>query len=336
MADSPQTLAAVILAATYRDKIVKAINRKSVGLSVFPIITSRTGQIRWSIDGDGQVAENFAEGADVANYGSDEQVGASLSWGLYRAPFRVTDLARSVSRLTANPQENAALWAKNIVSGSAKLATSLNAAMYGGAGTGTTIAGLGVAIGDAANTYAGIDRTAKAYWRPTVTDPGSATVITIDQIRDDLRKIYEASGESPDIALVNPTIFNKITALADGNRRYVDTVAGANGDIKLRFGAQAVDVDGCVFVKDKDATAATIFYANTSVVHWEVLPLNPVPDEIVQSVQANDGFGVIPASFDYQTLAKTGASSKGVVTSQIQLVVEQPNACGVRKNVAVA
>lgn len=334
MADSPQTLSGIVLAAVYRDRIVKAINRKSVGLSVFPIIESLTGQIRWAVDADGQIAENYSEGADVANYGSDAQAPASLSWGLYRSPFRVTDLAQSVARRTANPQDNTALWAKNVVDSAGKLASTINAAMYAGAGTGTTIAGLGVAAGNAANTYAGIDRASAPYWRPYVIDPGSSTTLTEGQIRTDIKAIYQQCGETPDLALVSPDIFQTVTSLVDSKRQYVDQVTTAAGDIKLRMGAQAVEVDGCVFIRDKDATANQIFYCNSGGAHWEVLPMVAVPAGLEGIVQADDGFGMVPLSMNVEQLARTGASVKGVVSVQIQFVVEKPFMFGVRKNVA--
>jgi hypothetical protein len=53
-----------------------------------------------------------------------------------------------------------------------------------------------------------------------------------------------------------------------------------------------------------------------------------------QILTANDGFGPIPLLMTLEPLAKTGDSDKYSVKTYLELKVDRPNSCGVRKNVA--
>jgi hypothetical protein len=335
MADTAQTLALITLAQNYRDDIVRQINRRTMLLRLLPIVKGEGKNVAFAPEADGQVAENFADGADAANFGSDAQASATQGWGLYRSLIHVTGLAQAASAASRTPVGNLALWARNSINASAKLASIINKACFNGAGTGTTIAGLDVAVGQNNNTYFGIDRSqgGNAYFRPIVVDPGVPTAPTFALIRDDIRQIYEASGENPDIALCSPAVFNKVGSLFDATRRQIDTIATARGSMRLDFGFQALEVDGTLFVKDKDATAATIYYLNTNHVRLEYLPPVQPPGVPAGPAPANDGFGPVPLGMNYEMLAKLGASDRAQVVSMLQLVVDKPCSCGVRLNV---
>lgn len=336
MADTVTTLSLVTLAQQYRGDVVRQINRRTVLLRLLPIVRGEGKNVAFATEADGALAENYTDGADAANFGGDAQASATLSWSLYRSNFHVSQLALDSSSTSATPAGNRALWARQMVNGGAKLATTLNAALYNGAGTGTTMAGLDVAIGSTSNTYAGIDRSSNSYFRPIVVDPGSLTAPTFALIRDDMRQIYEACGENPDIAMCPPAVFNKIGSLFDSTRRQIDVVNTARGAIRLEFGFGALEVDGCVFIKDKDATANQIYYLNTNHVRLEYLPPSDqaaMAGQMMQ-VEPDDGFGVVPLGFRYDKLAKLGASERAQITATTQLVVDRPNSCGIRKNVA--
>jgi hypothetical protein len=336
MADTVTTLSLITLAQEYRHDVVRQINRRCTLLKMLPIKVGSGKNIAWAPEYDAAIAENYSEGADASNFGGDAQTAAVLSWGLYRSNIHVSSLAMDASKNASSPVGNRARWAREVVNGSAKLASTLNAALYSGAGTGTTIGGLGVAIGSTTNTYATIDRSvgANSFFRPTVVDPGVSTAPTMALLRDDIRQIYEACGKNPDFAVCSPAVFNAIGGLFDNTRRYVQQVSTARGPITLDAGYGALEVDGVMFLKDKDATANQIFYLNSDHVWLEVLPPADVPDEVMNQVQADDGFGSVPLSFAYEKLAKLGASDRAQIRSTMQLVVDRPNSCGVRKNVA--
>lgn len=333
MSDTPQTLSLIIQAQEYRGDIVRQINRRVVLLKLLPIIRGAGKNVAWTAESSGQIAENYSEGADAANYGSDAQAAATLSWGLYRAPIHVTKLAMDSAATSQTPTGNRALWARNQVNAAATLAAKVELDAFGGAGTGTLVAGLDTAICDDTNTYASIVRSSSTYWKPYVVDPGSATAVTLAQLRTDIGTIYDNCGESPDIAIAPTAVFNKIAGLFDPNRRWTQ-VNTARGQIQLDAGYEGIQVDNCMFVKSKDATAAQIYYLNSNYVHFETLPDANVPLEVLDAIQATDGYGSVPLDMSFEMLAKTGPSSKGEALTTIQLVVTKPKTCGVRKNVA--
>lgn len=340
MADVPQTLALLTLAQEYRGGIVRQINRRTTLLRTLPIVRGEGKNVSVVPESSGANAENYSDGADQSNYGSDAQAAGTLAWGLYRGAFRVTKLAQDGAATSRTPAGNQRLLARNLVNGSAALADLIEDDLFNGAGTGTLIAGLDVAIGDDTNVYAGIDRSTSAYWQPYVEDPGSATALTFAQIRTDLGAIYDQCGEVPNMATCSTAVFNTLAGLFDTNRRWVTEVdMPGRGVVKLNSG-EAIDFEGCMFFRSSKATANQIYYLNTDYVRVETLPdarllaMESALQEMGMSVTPNDGFGDVPLDMFYEKLAKTGASSKGVVYSTCQLVVDKPNACGVRKNVA--
>lgn len=333
MSDAPQTLALITLAQQYRGDLVRQINRRTTLLKMLRILRGEGKNCAWAPQGSGHLAENYTDGQAAANFGSDAQLSATLAWGLYRSNFHVTKLAMDTAATSGSPLGNLALWGRNLLDASATLADAIETALFNGAGTGTTIAGLDVAIGDTTNTYATLARGSYSYWQPYVVDPGSATSITLKQIRTDIGTIFDNSGETPDLAVCPTAVFNVIAGLFDPNRRWT-VVNTARGAVNLNAGYEGVEVDGCMFVKAKGATAGQIYYINTNHVHIEVLPSASVPDEVSRAVVPNDGFGAVPLGMVAEPLAKLGPASRAQVLAQLQLVVERPNSCGVRKNVA--
>lgn len=344
MADTVQTQSLIILQQSYVGNLIRQINRRSVLLSIL----GASGKIRegsgpnygWAVENSGMIAENFTEGADAANFGSDAQAAATMSWGSYRANFHVSGQALRSSANAQTPAGNMALWARNMENAQMALASLINDDIFDGTGSGGQIVGLDTAIGSTSATYAGIDRSVggNSYFRPYVVDPGASTAITMGQIRTDMAAIYEASGFVPNVAVCSPTLYNSIGALFDDTRRrnedaYVQTAAGP---VRLEGGIGAIQFDGMTFVRDKDATAGYVYYLNTDFVEVVHLPAN-IPAEaqaIVRQMQLQDGVAPVPLGIEAQYLAKNGDSDRASLVTNFALVVRRPNACGVRKNAA--
>lgn len=338
MADNPQSLASLTpyLAVQIRDEIVKAYNRRAPLMRVFPSRATNGQNSTWEWESDAALVETFADGADVVNYGSDLPHIAALNWANYRANFRLTDLARAAARASGGPGALVNLWAHNMVNSISKMASVLNKDAYSGPG-GNALTGLDTAL-DNANTYAGVDRTlaGNAGFRSTVIDPGTPTAVTLGLIRDDLRVIYELSGEMPKFAIVNPTTYNKVGALFDNQRFYmVDILSTARGEVRLDASIGGIIVEGCTFLRDKDATAGRIYYLNPDSVAFAYVPQDNAadpPDTVNRPL--DDGYGPIPLGMKFKHLATTGASEKASGQIFLQLNVLNPFQSGVRKNVA--
>lgn len=341
MADNLTTLSLLTLAQTNRGDVVNQINKTVQFLKTVPIVQGQGKNCAWAVEKDGELVEAYSEGADAVNFGTTQQSQAILTWALYRANPHVTQLAMDAAMTSYDPEGNHQLWAREIIQHSKSLAMQLNQDCFTGTGAGNTIVGLNTAIGSASNTYATIDSSlvANSFWRPTVVDPGTPTAPGFADLRDDVRKIYEACGENPDVAFVAPVVFNYIGSLFDNTRRNnIDLVNTARGVVKLEVGFHAIELDGIVFIKDRHASIDRVYYINSDYVHLEVLPSQTqrMLERAHLLVQPDDGYGSVPLSFDYQPLAKTGASEKAQILSTCQLVVTRRNMHGSRLNVATS
>ena len=333
MADVTQTLALVTLAQSFRGNVVRQINRRAAFARSIKKTMGEGKNTAWVPESSGALAETFSEGADAANFGSDAQASAILSWGQYRSNFHISGLAMAGAGSSESPLANRDLWMRNVENASGVLASTINADLYTGS---SAIIGLDSAIGSVSNTYATIERTSATYWRPYVVDPGVATALSFAQIRTDLSTIYTNSGFQPDLAMVGPAVFATLGGLFDNTRRYVQEVRGPNGDITLDASYQALEVDGCLFVRDKDAPANSIYYLNSDYIELQVLApkFPPAVQAMVQAVSAEDGFGAFPMGMNLERLAKNGDSERYMMKTYVQLVVRRPNAFGKRLNVA--
>ena len=338
MAEVKVTSELIVIAAVYADQIIAQANRET------PLLTS--GRIRvlpgsgkglqFVVSGDGAAAESIAETDDITNFASDPQQDVTIPWGTLVSAFSVTDKAR-LAAVGANPMSNAALSAQKVMEAASAVLKLANQQFYTGTGA-NQIVGLADAIGDDANTYAGIDRTvlANAYWRPYVVDPGVPTPLSIAQVRTDLAAIKVKSGMRPDLALGSPATYQKVKSMLDASTQYTHVVNQPQVGVPVISTNVSVDIDGCMFMEDSWAPDGTIFYLNTSYIWMEHL----VPDEayteglpadLLQIVQSR----ALPMGMHIKCLAGAGLYNRHVVASYPQLAVRRPNACGTRYNVAV-
>lgn len=328
-----------VLAQNVRPKIVRTYNRRSQFLRMSRVEEGEGKNVAWDWEADAAVAETFADGDDVVNFGSDALSQAVLTWGLYRSNFKVGDLARAAAKTSRTPTGLLRLWARNLMNAISKNASTINKALFSGTGA-NSIIGLDSALNDS-NTYATVDRTqaGNAGFRAKVIDPGQPTKTSIASVRDDLRQVFEIAGEQPDVAWCSPTVYNSLGGQFDESRRRVQDITTAAGVQKLDGSIGGIEVDGCVFFRDKDATASQIYYLNTDAYYVTFLPQDmDVPGDpmVADSTeeQADDTFGTLPLGMVAEALAKTGAAAKAHVKVFTQLVVEAPHMCAIRKNAA--
>lgn len=323
------------LAQNLKDVVTRTFNSTAPTLRMFRMEQGEGKNCAWDVEGTGAIGENFADGADVANTGSDAVQMAKLDWGLYRSNFKITNLAAAAARSSRSPAGLVRPLARSLQNSARKLSSTINGVAYSGAGAGTTIFGLAGGVKDD-NTYAGIDRTqaANAGFRAKVIDPGALTDPTIALVRGDLGAIYDICGEKIDVALCNTAIWNKLAAQFTEVRRFTQDVFLGGRQVTLDASVDAIVIDGCVFVKDKDATANAIYYLNSAYVSWEFLPpaveILPEGATMMQLEDSQGGLGLQVAVYP---IARLGAAGKFTMEAQLQLKVEKPNACGKRLNV---
>ena len=324
--------ATAVLTARLHPMVQKTINRRSKLLTLLPVERSIGKVCTWDAEGDGAYAEGYNDGADVSTFGVDEDVQAALAWGLYRTNVKITGLAMAVAANSQNPGDLTNLLKRKARGNAERLVALLNGELFSGS---TRVIGLADAIGDATNTYAGIDRASKSYWRPTVMDNGGiARNVTLDVIREFMDTIETAGGERPDLLVTTPAIYRKIGGLLDPSRRWAENIVTARGSFRvLDFGWDALEIDGVPIVKDKDCQAGTMWGINsnyTSVVY------QPTADETLLGqnltrlgiMQAGDGIESVGLPITWDQLSRDGDAMKSSGRTYLQLQVRNPNRCG--------
>lgn len=323
------------LSEMFEDRVVKQINRKSVFLQVFSAIPGRGKRVAWDIEEEGALADAYAEADDVqeAEYGVDEDKPATLSWGLYRAAFRVTGLAMAAAGTTDHPAELQNYWFEKMFGAVSRLGSVINGKIFIGTGS-NHILGLYATAGALLDTgtYAGLDRSTETYFQGNVVgNSGTARPLSFGLMRETLREIYIQSGENVDVIMTDPIQWDKFAALFDNNRRWMQTVNVAGGTITLSGGHQALEFDGIPVLRDKDHPAGKMSFLNSNHVKIRYLPTRPNQpvSEADGQFQVHDDKAVtngLPCRIEY--LGKSGDTTKAFVKTYVQLQNRRPNATG--------
>jgi hypothetical protein len=339
MADADYSALAGALSQNYAPQVRRAVNANSKFLSTIPVMPDTGKNVAWVIELGGEDAEVYSDGADVSTYTTGTKKAATVNWGLYRGNGKVTDLAIDVAGSSLSPADLIDLLGHELVSKARAVTILLGQDVYTG-GASNEIVGLDDAIADD-NTYAGIDRTSSpnAKFRSLVFDPGSLTTITLTDLRGDLTDIEDESGEMPDLAFVSTDVWNRIANLFDSNRQYQIQTVGSDGEVVLKGGAQEIWIENCRFLRDRFAPANSIYYINSQYVSMRFLrtgmrPAWAADDGADTAIQDNNG--PLPIGMRVRKLARTGAAMKFSCQTTLQLRVERPNACGVRRNVKLS
>jgi len=301
-------------------------------------VSGRGENVAWVFDTDGYSGAsigNFSEGADVSTYSVDPQIAAVLQWARFGDAKSITGSALRAAQTSGNPAENEALFVNKLHAAVRNVVDKMEIQFFSGTGASSSMVGLDTALQDD-NTYAGVNRHSPAN-RPTranVIDPGSPTALTLGQIRSDLSRIENECGSKPPVAFCSFDIGDRAASLMDGYRQYVTNVQNGDDTQDLVWGMDRVLIDGCTFIRNRRATAGSIYYVDPSQIELVVQRPEQVPGDDQGLVMGEDGFGPIGMGLQVKPLAKTGDSHRFLVMSECQLRVLRPNACGIRLNVS--
>jgi len=335
------------LSQLYAPKLVRAFNRASVLGSLLPKKIGRGKNIAWDVMFSGASAASYTDGADVSTYDVDTPVPATLSWGLYRSSFSVSGLAQAAAATSAgSAQELLDIIGTSIDNSAMKLSSTLNAAMFAGTGSGTTLTGLATAL-DNTGTYAGIARASYSEWQANVLSNGGSNRALTKALLDSLEAdIFEACGFGPNAIVMTADLASKYESLFDAQTRVMlapgneispmNPNGGAPGNIINPSGFTGFTYKGIPVYRDRDATANVVYMLNTEALHIEFLPQ---PQKTTASMSGNvQAMGSsatdMGLAFKLESVAKTGDADKFTMKAYLNLVVTRPNACGVLKDVA--
>lgn len=328
------------LAKVWGPQVRRALNSRAAGLmtllSMSPPRVGRGKNVQEAVELDGESAETYSDGADASTYTVNTIIQPVLSWGLYRANGRITNLARDTAGTSVGPGDLIRIAGRELTNKSRALALKLGTDFYSGT---SALVGLDSALDDD-NTYATIDRTSatNAKYRAKVIDPGSSTAVTKALIRQDIAQIYDAGGEYPTLALCHTDVYLKIASLFDANVQHTIST-DAEGRIIMKGGIDVIMFNNCMFMPDRLATNSRIYYITPESFQFEVLPkvsASELGDVDQGSQMLEMTGGQLPLGMYLESLARSGAAQKFSAYVTAQMLCVNPVHNGIRLNVSTS
>lgn len=329
------------------------MQRKTPLLRVLPVKAVNTGQnIGWDVTFAGQVANSVnLDGGNFLTAAADPQVAATLGFGAYSAPVKVTTKAQWTGAAIGAPGYDflSNFIQRNMVEGMNALVKKLNQDLYIGA-AGNSMTGLSSAVAST-GTYANISQGSQAGWASTSQgNSGSLRSLTLALIKAQISAIAIASPKGrPDIAVMQPAVFNTLEGLFDGT---LYTQAGRND---LQFGQVMTNgglvkatgfrslywaSGGITFIEDPDCvnsavtnTNNCIYFLNSDSVEVQYLPpagvSNWMSDQKVVEAAEQDLGQLAGLQMDFRARGRQIYADEFDLTCSLNLVVKDRAACGI-------
>lgn len=179
----------------------------------------------WNVKFSGQDAGVVnLDGGSFRTAVSDTPVSASLVYGSYGAPLKVTDrfqwMAGPNAGLGMDINSLADPWMINLADGVQAWVKLVNQHVYSGSGSSNQMVGLATAIASS-GTYANIAAATYSQWASTVTANGGVLQnLTLARVKTLLRTVATNSALGrPDIAICQPAVFDAWENLFDAYAR---------------------------------------------------------------------------------------------------------------------
>jgi hypothetical protein len=332
------TLADVKVALTdyFAPRLVRQINRTAMMLNLLPVKPADTGQgqaITWGIKTSGAVGQAVADGGAAPTANFDKRLKASLVYGDYQSQVTETGQAIAAADHSVTPGELIDLIGGDVEDSGDAIASQVNKDFWvqnstGGGVLPITSFASAVAL---TGTYAGVDKAANPLWQggALLANGGVPRALTLDLIRQGRRGV-RTNGGAVDLYVCDLTTFDRYGALIDPQRRYVDTVRTAKGEVKLDAGYKALEFEGAAFIGDKDAPAGTLVGLTTKWCEWRYLPKDQDLAGIMAQVasgQYEENAESFPAGLPVSVLplARTADAENFLVVVYPQFVCRRPN-----------
>lgn len=336
------------LAQTMAPQLIRTWNRRAVGLQNVRILLGGgqgNGQnVAWDVEMTGATAAAFAEGSDVTSgeYNQDTIVKAKLDWGMYRAPFQLSNLEINVAAANiGNASALEDIVGERFIGAITKIVDLMQTDFYSGTGTdgsgNPNIVGLDSALA-ATGLYGGLNKSTYATWAGNVlANGGTARALTMGLLASSEQQTFVASGMEPDVLITTAGVHTKYEGLFEATRRTVDS---GQGPIQSYQGSSGrLFWRGKPVIRDKSATTGQIYMVSQDGIELRVLPWAAVPDGVMvvqkAAVSSNgDQMEQIGIPFNCYPLARTGSAIKFVVEVYAQLKVLRTNAHSLIKDIS--
>lgn len=356
MADVNFAAIAAALNARFADRISSTVNRTVLFAQVVPVVPASSKNLQWDAEFGTAVGTAIADGAAVSTFDNDDLVPAVLQYAIHHNAFKVTGLARALALASGNPREIADIWLHNLKNCVKRQAKGISQQMYLGDGStgpqqihGVTPAAGVAAIGDT-GVYATIDRAVRTAWQANVIDAllfdavnnptgrfnltvaGEPAPEGIKMLRASSRAIYDASSEPYDLIVTSSILHEAYGLSFNAERRWVDSIRTANGQVKLDKGYQVLEFDGRMMIQDGDCPADEMLFLNTD--EMEISQVSDVADHVngasgtAQLEGTPDEFlgaGNTKLTARIQPLGIDGDAFPFALYSYLQLKIANPN-----------
>lgn len=325
------------------------IQRKAPTARVLEWKPVTTGQnIGWDVTFSGQAAAAVnPDGGNMLTAVADPQTAATLGYGSYSAPIRVTTKAQ-----WTGAAQNSASFLQNLIERNTNEALNalvklINQDIYAGA-AGNAMTGLSTAVA-ATGTYAGVAQGTYSNWASYSSgNSGSLRSLTLAMGKTMNSTIAQNSPVGrPDYWACGPAVFNSLETLFDTNFRLNaesiqrGVLKTAGGEIKKATGFRTLywENQDVTIIEDPDCknTAVTnqsnIIYAwNSASVEMNFLPpagvSNYMPDQKIMAAVEQDLGPLANFQLDFRARGRTNFSDEFDLLGMCQLVVKDRAATG--------
>jgi len=337
-----ETLASIsgALAQTFAPQITRLWNRQAIlakTLRSIPGVGQGGGQnVAWDVEYSGATAASFAEGSDVASseFSTDPVTKAVLSWGQYRSAFQLSNLEiNAAAGNIANATALEDIVGERFLGSVTKLISKINLDCFsgtGGSNAAPTIVGLDTAL-DSSGLYAGINKASITEWAGNKSsNGGTGRALTLPILAGGEQLAFTGSGMEPNLLVTTPgihtkyeSLFNDIVRIPSDGGGPIPSFQGSTKNLYWR---------GNPVMRDRNATAGTLYMVNTDEVELVYLPFpGASPDGVSalnRDLPSSNGLDEerTPLMARCYPLGRTGSGVKFVVEIYIQLKVRRPNA----------
>lgn len=334
------------LSQLYAPKAIRAFNRRSILAAELPKVDGKGKNCAWELFFSGASAASYTDGADVSTYDVDVPVAATLSWSLYRSSFSISGLAQAAAQSSGGSAEELLSLIETSADNSLmKLTSTINAGLFAGTGSGTTLTGLATALA-ASGTYAGVSRSTYTEWAANVSSNGAVTRSLTKGLLDSLEgTIYDACGESPNLIIMPTAMATKYESLFDSQTKVILTPGndlspmqggGAHGNNVPMSGFTGFTYKGIPVYRDRDCTASTVYMLNTNYMAIESLPFPKLTAGNAMTNVQGKGAMDQPVGINVclEPMAKTGDADKWTMKVYLALKITKCSAHGVLSDVS--
>lgn len=345
------------LARTFAPDIVMQFNREAVTAKLLSVKDDQgygdAKEVAWDVSFSGATAAAFAEGSDVgaSEFNQDTDINAILSWGMYRAPFQLSNLEiNAASRAVGSADKLRSIVTHRLFGSMTKMASVINADLWTGTGTASNgnpnIIGFTGTAGTwngsliSSGSYAGLATGTYSEWASNLfTNGGVSRPLSFALLSQAERQIYLNSGERPDVMVGSVGVLSKYEGLFESQKMYN---SNEGGGVSQYRGSVTAGMEGMKtslawrdtpMYRDRNAPTGVLLMLNSSNLELKFLPFNPLsPDGVpvqTMTLPSSNGKATTPTPLmaNIYPLARTGSAIKFNVEMYVQLAVKRPNSC---------